>query len=146
MNPIVLPNNAGIMEHGLANEYVNGRLRMTNPICARLHNSNRNNELKLLALASGGKFRKLVCFTVTPELTEKYNDTSDELLAPFDVDLNQLCTQLSTGPFAIISPMDLNGRITPTLTLDERSWLAVFVGYQPCSVPPKKHTSLSQPC
>ena len=146
MNPIALPNDAGIMEYKLANEYGIGRLRMTNPICPRMPDGSGNNDLKRLALASGGKFRKLVSFTVTPGITEKYNDASDELLTPFDIDVDQLCTQLSTGPFAIISPMDLNGGITSVLTLDERSWLAVFVGYQPCGVPPKKYTPFSLLC
>ena len=139
MNPIVLPNDQGLMECGLANEYANGRLRMTNPICPRMPNIQQSTDLKRLALVSGGKFKKLVSLTVTPGISEKYNDISDELLTLFDVDVKQLCTQLSAGPFAIISPMDLNGGNTSVLTFDERSWLAVFVGYQPCGVPPKKY-------
>ena len=76
MNPIVLPNDAGIMEYGLADEYVNGRLRMTNPICPRLSNNNGNNDLKRLALASGGKFRKLVSFPLQLLLGSPRNTTT----------------------------------------------------------------------
>ena len=140
LKPIVLPNDQGLMECGLANEYANGRLRMTNPICPPMADIQGNNDLKRLALLSGGNFNKLVKFTVTPGIAEKYGDPSDELLASFDIDVNQLCTQLSTGPFAIIAPMDLNRGNTSVLTFDERGWLAVFVGYQPCSVPPQKYS------
>ena len=143
MNPFVLPDDQRLMELGLANEYANGRLRMTNPICPRMPDIQGTDDLKRLALVSGGKFKKFVSFTVTPGISEKYNDTSDGLLALFDV---ELCTQLSAGPFAIISPMDLNGGNTSVLTFDERSWLAVFVGYQPCGVPPKKYIPSSHLC
>lgn len=138
VNPIELPNDGGIMEYELANQYANGHLRMTNDGCPRMLDTSGITDLKQLVLLSGGRFANLVSCTFNSAITERYDDPSDELLAPLDVDVKQLCASLSTGPFAIIPPMDLHGANTSVLTFDERGWLAVFMGYKPCGVPPAK--------
>ena len=68
----------------------------------------------------------------------RYNDASDQVLAPIRVDARQICETLGAGPFAIIAPMDLGGGSRSLLTLDAQGFLAVFIGYKPCAEPPVK--------
>jgi hypothetical protein len=136
IHPVVLACERGIMEQGLASEYSTGRLRMTNPVCYRLTpDSGKPTDLTRLAILSGGRFSKLLHFSANLGVTECYDDPSDELLIPPPVDINQLCARLPPGVFGIVSPTDLKGGNTSVLTLDERGWLAVFVGYQACGAP-----------
>ena len=137
--PVEMPNGQGIMELALAREYSTGRLRMTNPEFIGWTVGTEATALTRSSLLSGGRIKMLLHFTVDASLTERYEDPSDEILAPIDVDGEQLRRTLSRGPFAVIPPMDLNGAKQPVLTFDEQGWLAVFVGYLPCGIPPAKY-------
>jgi hypothetical protein len=137
--PVEMPKGQGIMELALAREYSTGRLRMTNPEFIGWTVETGATALTRSSLLSGGRIKKLLHFTVDASLTERYEDASDEILAPIKVDGEQLRRTLSRGPFAVIPPMDLKGGNQSVLTFDEQGWLAVFVGYQPCGIPPAKY-------
>jgi hypothetical protein len=137
--PVEMPDGQGIMELALAREYSTGRLRMTNPEFIGWTVGTEATALTRSSLLSGGRITMLLHFTVDASVTERYGDPSDEILAPIDVDVEQLRRTLSRGPFAVIPPMDLNGGNQSVLTFDERGWLAVFVGYKPCGMPPAKY-------
>jgi hypothetical protein len=139
ITPIEMPNGQGIMELALAREYSTGRLRMTNPEFIGWTVRTEATALTRPSLLSGRRIKMLLHFRFDPSVSERYGDPSDEILAPIDVDVEQLRRTLSRGPFAVIPPMDLNGGKQSVLTFDERGWLAVFVGYQPCGIPPAKY-------
>ena len=134
IDAVELSNGEGIMERSLATEYQTGRLRKTNSVLNHFRTVDPT-ECTHLNILSGGRFKRL---THMNPVDERYNDATDQVLAPISVDARQICETLAIGPFAVIAPMDLKSGSRSTLTLDERGWLAVFVGYKPCAAPPKK--------
>lgn len=122
------------MERSLAREYQTGLLRKTNSNLNHFHTTDATDRTRL-SLLSGGRFKRS---TIMYPMDNRYNDASDQVLAPIRVDARQICETLGVGPFAVIAPMDLRGSSRSLLTLDSRGRLAVFLGYKPCAEPPVK--------
>jgi hypothetical protein len=134
VDAVELSNGYGIMERDLATEYQTGLVRKTNDA---LHHFCivEATEGTRLSILSGGRFKRL---THMNPVDEYYNDITDQILQPISVDARQICNTLAVSPFAVIAPMDVGGGSRSALTLDERGFLAVFVGYKPCAAPPVK--------
>jgi len=144
-NPVLLIGDGGIMETPLAKEFIYGRLHLTHPKGPRSLADNdeisRQGAMLRAALYSGGRFAKIVIMTCISDDAAVYNDTTDEILNPPDVDPKAFSQTLTDGPLRIIAPADLSASNIPCLTLDARGWVAVFLGYQPCGAPPAKFVS-----
>jgi hypothetical protein len=142
VDAVELSNGYGIMERGLATEYATGLLQKTNTALNHFYTVEAT-ECTRLSILSGGRFKRLTHMNPVEEYY--YNDVTDQILAPISVDARQICNTLAVSPFAVIAPMDLGGGSRSVLTLDERGFLAVFVGYKPCAAPPVKYHPQSNP-